>query len=319
MNDRRSAIARALLTSEGATLSGEMLAGKLGVTRVAVAKHIATLRELGFDIESLHRSGYRLRSIPDFALPETVGPLVTDSLWCRFEGSRTTQSTNDDAKRLARAGAEEGTVVVASYQKAGRGRLGREWSSPEGGAYFSGILRPVMSPADASQLSLVVALGAASGLETLGLHARIKWPNDLILDGRKVGGILLEMSAEADSVEWLVFGMGINVRSARGMHPHAVCVCDLLPDARPPMVAAAALDGIASAYRRFMSYGFASLQPGYEQRDVLAGLPVTVRDAKGGVLADGIAGGIDALGRLLVGDRVVTAGEVTLRSPQVDG
>lgn len=314
MNERRSAVARALLTSEGATVSGEMLAGKLGVTRVAVAKHIAALRELGFEIESLHRSGYRLCSVPDFVLPETVGPLVTDSMWTRFEGGRVTTSTNDDAKQLARDGAPEGTVFVASRQESGRGRLGRQWSSPEGGAYFSGILRPGISPVAAPPLSLVVAVGAASGLEALGLHVRVKWPNDLMLDDRKLGGVLLEMSAEADAVEWVVFGVGINVLRAQDGHERAACVRDVIAAVHPATVAAAALDGIASAYRRFEEGGFAPLQRRYAARDVLMGRQVAVRDGRGGLIAEGEARGVDAHGRLLVGDQAVMAGEVTLRT-----
>lgn len=308
---RRAAIVRALLDAHGAPVSGEALAADLGISRVAVGKHIAALREAGFEIESAHRAGHRLLAMPPVTLPETVAPLVTSPLWTRFEGGALTASTNDDAKRLARDGAPEGTVVTAARQEGGRGRLGRGWESPEGGAYFSAVLRPNVTPMEVAPLALVVGIGIAEGLATLGVDVRLKWPNDVLLDGRKLVGILLEMSAEADKVEWVVAGAGINVRrpGAEGEFAYVEDVASV----SPAQVAAAALDGIARAYAVFSAEGFAPLAERYATLDALAGSEVTVRDANGGIVANGVAGGVDAAGRLLVGKTPVFGGEVTLR------
>ncbi len=313
---RRAAIVRAMVAAQGRPVSGESLADELGISRVAVGKHMNALRELGFEIESVHRAGHRLVALPPVTIPETVSPFVTDAFWQRFEGGPTTASTSDDAKRLARTGAAEGTVVVAARQQGGRGRLGRTWESPEGGAYFSAVVRPQIAPAQIAPLALVVALGVASGLEALGVSTMLKWPNDVLFEGRKLAGILLEMSAEADRVEWVVAGVGINVRRPEGGVDGFAYVTDVLPAVEPARVAAAALDGVAAMYRRFISGGFGSLVGEYAGRDGLRGSEVVVRDGTGAVVAAGVAGGVDDSGRLLVGDTRVFGGEVTLKDPE---
>ncbi|MDI6901074.1 MAG: biotin--[acetyl-CoA-carboxylase] ligase [Anaerosomatales bacterium] len=311
---RRIEIARALIRARGAAVSGEALAAELGISRVAVLKHVQALRETGFDIEAEQGSGYRLVEEPALAIPETVAPRVTDPLLIAFAGGAGVASTNDDAKAAARAGAAEGTVVIAASQSAGRGRFGRTWESPSGGAYTSVVLRPAMPPVAVSPLALVVACGIARGLDALGVRLGIKWPNDLVLDGRKVAGVLLEMSAEADIVEWVVAGWGLNVRRPLGAPDGAAFLQDAVSGSSPPEVAALALDGVAGAYRRFASDGFVSLAGEFEARDVLRGASVVVRDLAGRVTAEGEARGVDDAGRLLVGGTAVAAGEVTLGS-----
>ncbi|GAB4285026.1 MAG: biotin--[acetyl-CoA-carboxylase] ligase [Coriobacteriia bacterium] len=316
---RRIGIARALIRAGGAAVSGETLAAELGISRVSVLKHVQALREIGFDIEAEPGSGYRLLGEPALAVPETVAPRVTDAFWDAFTGGAEAGSTNDDAKAAARAGADEGLVVVAASQSAGRGRFGRTWESPSGGAYTSVVLRPAMPPAAVSPLALVVACGIARGLDALGIRLGIKWPNDLLLDGRKAAGVLLEMSAEADIVEWVVAGWGLNVRRPPGAPRRAAFLQEAAPESSPPEAAALALDGVAAAYRRFVSDGFASLVPDFEERDALRGAHVVVRDLAGRVTAEGEARGIDDDGRLLVGGAAVAAGEVTLGSERSGG
>ncbi|MDZ4655386.1 MAG: biotin--[acetyl-CoA-carboxylase] ligase [Coriobacteriia bacterium] len=313
MRARRIAVARALFEAGGQPVSGEALASELGISRAAVGKHVAALREAGFVIESTHHTGHRLVKMSSVSLPEAVAPLVTASLWVRFEGGATVASTSDDAKRLASGGAPEGTVVVAARQESGRGRLGRSWESPEGGAYFSAVLRPNVAPAAVSSLALVIALGVATGLASLGVDTKVKWPNDVLLDGRKLVGVLLEMSAEADRVEWVVVGVGINVRRPKGDAGGFAYVADVAAGIGPAQVAAAALDGISVAYRRYAAEGFAGLAADYAQLDAVRGRDVAVRDATGAVVASGIAGGVDESGRLIVGETPVFSGEVTLR------
>jgi BirA family biotin operon repressor/biotin-[acetyl-CoA-carboxylase] ligase len=305
------------LRASGSPVSGEDLARRFGVSRAAIAKHVAALRGEGYEIEAAAGSGYIWRAAPELALPAEVAALVRDPMWTRFEGGASTGSTNEDCKRLARAGAAEGTVVVAAHQSGGRGRLGREWESPGGGAYLSALLRPRMAPADLTALPLAVALGVANGLETLGLEPGLKWPNDVLLSGGKVAGVLLETAAEADRIEWVVAGIGVNVKAPENPYPGAAYVARELPGAVPAAVAAAVLDTIARVYRSFARGGFAALAAEYQARSVLAGADVTVSDAGGSVRAAGRVGGIDAAGRLLVdtasGEIAVSAGDVTLR------
>jgi BirA family biotin operon repressor/biotin-[acetyl-CoA-carboxylase] ligase len=311
----RAAVASALTGAGERGISGETIAATLGVSRVAVSKHVAALRSLGYRIASAPRAGYRLELAPDLCLPEEVGPRLADSLWVSCEGAAELGSTNDEAKRLARGGAPEGTAVVAAHQTGGRGRFDREWASPDGGAYVSCVLRPPLPPAGVAPLSLVVAVGAARGIGTLGLDVGIKWPNDLEAHGRKLGGILVELAAEADRVEWVVAGCGVNVSAPA--HERGARVREWLPDAGVAGVAAAVLDGIAGAYREFLAGGFGALAGEYAGRATLTGRSVVVRDASGGVVADGVVTGIGADGALLL-DRTGTqiavhAGEVTLR------
>jgi BirA family biotin operon repressor/biotin-[acetyl-CoA-carboxylase] ligase len=326
---RRDAVLTALRRAGEEGVSGEVLARELGVSRAAVAKHVAALRSAGYRVNAVTGSGYRLESAPDAPLPTEVAPLLSSARWLRLEGGGATRSTNDDAKALAREGAPDGTVVLASRQDSGRGRLGRSWSSPEGGVYLSVVLRPQLLPADASQLALVIGLGAAEGLERFGVRALLKWPNDLQLGGRKLAGVLLEMSAEADRVDWVVAGIGLNVR--RTAEHELLTVSDTsitpayledeAPDAGLAEVAAALLDGIAATLADFAAGGFADLRVRYELRDALAGHAVLVRDATGRAVARGTAAGVDDSGRLVLdsasGERtVVASGDVTLRDSE---
>ena len=314
---RRAGVAAALARAGGTPLSGETLARDLGISRPAVAKHVSALRSLGYVIEATAGVGYRLVSAPDACIPEEVCPRLADAFWVACTGGPETQSTNEDAKRLAREGAEEGTVVVAGRQCAGRGRFGRVWVSPEGGVYASVILRPSIAPPDIGPLPLVIAVGVARGLGALGSPVGLKWPNDVLLDGRKLAGILVESAAEADRIEWVVAGVGVNV--ARAAYKGGTCVRAAVPEAAVAEVAAAVLDGIAGTYRAFRTSGFTAVREEYLALGTLWGRRVLVRDWGGHLVADGIAEGVDASGALLVsgaaGTHCVRTGEVTLAGP----
>lgn len=303
----------------GASVSGEALAGELGVSRVAVGKHVSALRTMGYVIEAIPGSGYQLVDAPDAPLPLEVEPLLESGFWTRLEGGGETGSTNDDARALARAGAGQGTVILASRQTAGRGRLGRTWASPQGGVYLSAVLRPEVGPSEVGALALVVALGAATGIERLGASPRLKWPNDLLLEDGKLAGVLLEMTAESDRVDWVVAGIGLNVRRPEGALPEAAYLSDVVPGIRIPQATAAVLEGISMAYTEWADAGFESLRERYERRSALDGREVTVSGLDGRVLAQGVASGVDAGGRLRVREdgveRFVAAGDVTLRRP----
>jgi len=332
----RDDVLRALRDAGSHGVSGEGLAGELGVSRVAVAKHVKALRAEGYAIDAELGTGYVLSAIPDAPLPAEVASQVKSALWQRFEGGGETSSTNDDARTLAREGAADGTVVLASRQTAGRGRLGRQWVSPAGGAYFSAVLRPGVGLAEVSALSLVVGIGIARGLTSLGIESHLKWPNDVQLGGGKVAGVLLEMAAEADAVEWVVVGVGLNVRrdpaspSVESTAPESTAPESAAPDTaaflsdawgeiRIASAVAAVLDGISEVYAEWLAAGFAGLRGEYESRLSLLGESVTVRDRDGMVRGSGVVVGVDAGGRLRLasaaGESVIAAGEVTLREP----
>ena len=198
----------------GQSVSGQALSEELGVTRAAVWKQISQLRELGFEIEACGGQGYQLVSCPD----SLMEPVVRQGLHTAWAGKkivylRSVDSTNRYARQLAADGAEQGTLVLADEQTAGRGRRGRGWLSPAGeGIFMTLILRPHAHPSHVAVLSLQTALAVARAISrACQLDARIKWPNDIVCGGRKVCGMLLEMNADEQSVHDVVAGIGINV------------------------------------------------------------------------------------------------------------
>ncbi|MGQ9484095.1 MAG: biotin--[acetyl-CoA-carboxylase] ligase [Desulfosoma sp.] len=196
------------------TVSGNELAAALGISRTAIWKHIRTLRSRGYHIESCAKKGYRLRAWSHSLRPEEVIPLLRTRCFGRsYEYHETIGSTNDRAMDLARTGAPHGTTIVTEEQTAGRGRLRRPWASPRGlGLYVSVILRPELPPRHGPETTLVAALALARSLRDLyALNARIKWPNDVLISGKKVAGILTEMHSDPDRIQFLVVGVGVNV------------------------------------------------------------------------------------------------------------
>ena len=208
VNEMKGKILKALRAS-GDYISGEALSKKLGVSRVSVWKHIHSLKEDGYIIEASPR-GYKLISSPDLLLPYEFPD------WERkIHHFRGIASTMDVARELAKRGTETGTIVVAESQSQGRGRLKREWLSPEGGIYFTIILRPKISPVYAPRISLMASVAVAKTIRRLfGLKAELKWPNDVLIQGRKVCGILAEMDAEMDVTNFVNVGIGINANSS---------------------------------------------------------------------------------------------------------
>ncbi len=195
-------------------VSGSVLAEELSITRTAIWKHIQALTERGYTIERQPRRGYRLIAAPDLLLPEEILPsLHTHWLGHHFVHHMETASTNQDALLLATQGAPHGTVVVAEHQTAGRGRLRRSWNSPkESGIYVSLLFTRPVPAHRAPQAPLVIALALTRVLRCqFGLDASIKWPNDVLIRGRKVSGILAEMQLDQDELRHLVVGVGINV------------------------------------------------------------------------------------------------------------
>ena len=197
-------------------LSGEKISEQLGITRSAVWKYIKTLRNEGFLIESATRNGYRLlQDTEQLNEIELSFQLSTRILGKKIIFLQNVDSTNDEIKRLAMKGGEEGITVVAEHQTNGKGRLGRTWKSPcHTGLWFSFLLRPNLSPLHIAGITLACGMGVCVAVRKYtGLDAFIKWPNDIIINNKKVCGILTEMSAEADKINYAVVGIGINVNT----------------------------------------------------------------------------------------------------------
>lgn len=204
-----------LRESENQYVSGQNISEKLGVSRAAIWKHITALKEEGYEIDSISRKGYMLIGSPDIL---TYGE-VSKNLHTSFIGRKilyfdSIDSTNKKAKELAFQGEQEGTLVVSEEQTMGRGRLGRSWSSPKKkGIWMSLILRPQVEPEHISKITLLGAAAIATALEEMNADVKIKWPNDITLQDKKLCGILTEMSGELNEINYVVMGMGINVNA----------------------------------------------------------------------------------------------------------
>jgi len=194
-------------------VSGEEIAETLGISRAAVAKRVGELRKRGFAIAAAPRRGYRLDGTPDALTADVVaGKLTTAWLGRAWRHEASVASTNDEAAAWARAGAPAGAVVVADEQTRGRGRLGRRWHSPPGASlYLSAVLRPPLAPHRVPPLTLAAGVAVAEALVAFDVVPALKWPNDVLLDGKKVAGILTEMSADLDRVHHVVVGIGVNL------------------------------------------------------------------------------------------------------------
>jgi len=206
----------------GEYLSGQDISRTLGISRAAVWKQVKALRELGFEIEAKHSAGYRLVASPDLLLAAEI----ESGLNARLLGQSVVtyaeiDSTNSELRRLAEAGAVEGTVAVADRQSAGRGRLGRRWESPSGvNLYCSILLRPDIPPCQASQLTFLSAVAVAETLgEVCGLDAKVKWPNDILVGGAKIAGLLNEMNAETEQIHFVILGIGVNLNMLAEQFP----------------------------------------------------------------------------------------------------
>lgn len=204
--------------SDGVWISGETLASALAISRTAIWKHIKALQEEGYQIESSTNRGYTLKAIPDRLLPAEIREGLKTIRFARknIEYYRETDSTNVRARMLAHEGAPEGTLVVAETQTQGRGRRGRTWFSPPAcGIYMSIILRPLVQPHEAPQLTLLTAVAMVETLlGFVDLPFTIKWPNDILIQGKKISGILTEMAMEMDRVDYVVVGLGLNVNTS---------------------------------------------------------------------------------------------------------
>jgi BirA family transcriptional regulator, biotin operon repressor / biotin---[acetyl-CoA-carboxylase] ligase len=197
-----------ILKTETSVVSGEILSARLGISRVAVWKHIKKLQEVGYNIEATPK-GYLFISAPD-----ALYPWEFEEKEYRVHYFDEVDSTMDIARELARKDCPHFTVVVAGRQKQGRGRLKRTWLSSQGGLYFTIVIRPQIPPVLSSRVNFAASMILAQTLRNMfNINAMVKWPNDVLVDGRKISGILSEMEAEIDRVSFISIGIGINVNN----------------------------------------------------------------------------------------------------------
>lgn len=255
-----------MLRSAGSPLSGQYIADELGISRTSIWKHINELRDLGFDISAAKNVGYKIESVPDTLNSWDIDPyLKTKSLGREYYYYGNISSTMDEASRKAIDGASHGTVVLAESQEAGRGRLRREWvSTKDNGLYFSLILRPSVSLAEVSKLTLVAGAAVATAIKAeTNINLSLKWPNDILVGDKKLCGILTELNAESDGVNFVIVGIGINVNnSQKDLIDAATSVFEQSnKKSLRAKILAAVLNEFECLYEDFLNMGFSSIQP----------------------------------------------------------
>jgi BirA family biotin operon repressor/biotin-[acetyl-CoA-carboxylase] ligase len=282
---RQLQILKILKDNEGNFVSGEGLAERLGISRPGVWKHINKLKEMGYEIQSQSRTGYRLVAVPDsLAHKEIVPNLETRWLAHSYHYLETISSTNDFALKLAAEGAPHGTLVVAEEQTKGRGRLRREWISlPHRGIYLSILLKNPLPVRIAPQSTYICSLALVKMLrEEFGITASIKWPNDVLINGKKAAGILTETQSDQDFSRFSVMGMGINVNhnveemAGPFRYPATSIAIEVGFAVKRQRVLLQFLKQFERDYDLFLKKGLSALIPEFEAHSGVLGKTVTV-------------------------------------------
>ena len=311
-----------LRSSSSGFISGEELARICGISRTMVWKHVKSLEREGFGIEAVPSQGYKITSMPDILRQSDIKPgLKTRVIGKAIHLLSEVASTNTLAMEMAASGTPEGTVVISETQTGGKGRLGRKWISPKGNLYLSVVLRPNVPMHKAPLITLMGAVAVASTIRTTcGLAAGIKWPNDILISGKKVGGLLTEMSAEQDRIRHIVLGIGVDVNMEMGELSLEVrsLATTLSAEAGTKINRTALLQqllrDLESWYQKFLKND-ADILEEWKQLNLTIGSRVTVSGA--GESLEGLAQGVDNEGRLIVRlddgtIRTVAAGDVTI-------
>ena len=304
-------------------LSTKDISLKLGVHPYVVYQAVRELRRWEFQIQSERGKGYKLVKSPDLILPGEIKKNLKSKIFGKkIYSYRKVGSTNVLGFRLAEIGAEEGTLLVADEQTKGKGRMGRSWYSPPRlGLWMSLILRPDIPPFKAPGLSICAGLALAQTIkEMTGIEAKIKWPNDCLIDGKKVGGILLELSAELDRINFVIVGIGVNVNHSAKDFPKNLSQTatsikiKLGKDISRLALLTSFLEKFERIYLDFKKNGLSPQREMIKSYSSLLGKKVTVKFGKEKI--EGMAENIDENGSLVIktqkGEKVVTAGEVTV-------
>ncbi|MBN1793735.1 MAG: biotin--[acetyl-CoA-carboxylase] ligase [Candidatus Omnitrophica bacterium] len=300
-------------------ISGETISKTLHITRASVWKYIEQLRTIGYYIEAQPHRGYRLVSIPDNIIAAEIQlDLHTAVFGKEILVFPELDSTNAHAAVLAQAQHPEGTVIIAERQTKGRGRLGRTWVSYDGGVYCSIILRPPVTPQEATEITLFGAVSLCHLLsQQFGLPAKIRWPNDVLICQKKVAGILTELEAEQDRVHFVILGIGINCNTSLKLLPEEAS--SLKEELGAPVSRIALIRELLTMldyfYALWLNRGFQEIAALWRQYSSILGRIVRVdfRDTH----VEGVATDIDEQGALLIRldngiIKKITAGDVTL-------
>lgn len=313
-----------LLRSADGYISGQELCNRFGVSRTAVWKAINQLKEAGYEIEAQQNKGYRLMAAPDLMTEAEIKSLMhTDWVAKEVLYFDTIDSTNTKAQELAEKGYPSGTLVVADKQESGKGRRGRSWVSPSGtGIFMTLMIKPDINPNNASMLTLVAALAVAKAITSVtGEEAMIKWPNDIVVNGKKVCGILTEMNAQFDYINHIVVGIGINVHNESFPEEISQMASSLMIEAggkrfHRAQIIAETMAYFEQYYDTFLkTQDLSALVREYDKLLVNRNKSVRVLDPKEPF--DGKAMGITPKGELIVDTwesrKLVSSGEVSVR------
>ena len=313
-----------LLRSADGYISGQELCNWFGVSRTAVWKAINQLKEAGYEIEAQQNKGYRLMAAPDLMTEAEIKSLMhTDWVAKEVLYFDTIDSTNIKAQELAEKGYQSGTLVVADKQESGKGRRGRSWVSPSGtGIFMTLMIKPDINPNNASMLTLVAALAVAKAITSVtGEKALIKWPNDIVINGKKVCGILTEMNAQFDYINHIVVGIGINVHNESFPEEISQMASSLMIEAggkrfHRAQIIAETMSYFEQYYDTFLkTQDLSALVREYDELLVNRNKSVRVLDPKEPF--DGKAMGITPKGELIVDTwesrKLVSSGEVSVR------
>ncbi len=288
-----------ILREAGDYASGESLAEALGVSRAAVWKHVRTLIKEGYKVDVAQGKGYRLLGVPDKLYPPEVRyGLQTRLLGQKVVHMNSTGSTNAVARQLAERGVGEGTVVVAEEQTRARGRMGRAFITGQGGVWMSLILKPSIDPAHASSITLLAAVSVAKALRGAGLEAVIKWPNDVLVSGKKICGILTEMNAEADAVHFIILGIGVNVNNEVPLETATTMKAELGREVGRVKFLQSLLETLEADYLTFREEGFTPILWSWRRYSDTLGRMVEVTSQEG--VVQGLAQDVDEDGSLLL-------------------
>lgn len=315
-----------LLNAEGQFVSGEEISRNLSISRTAVWKHVNKLRDMGYEFEAVSRKGYRLVTKPD-SIDATALQLALDTTVFGRKAVllTSTLSTQGDVLKLAEQGQDEGAVVIAEEQTGGRGRFGRKWFSPPGkGIWMSVLLRPDVPLQHTPQLTLLTGVAVCRAVRACtGADAGIKWPNDLLIDGRKVCGILLESTVEDHEVRFCIAGIGVDVNFDPEDYPEdlTTIATSLKMETGQPVdrtkLTAAILTELEQLYFLYQKEGFGVISALWEALSVSMNREITVTNPHG--VIEGKAIGLDPSGALIVekhdGEHtLVISGEISWKS-----
>lgn len=326
-------ILKQLKRAENQFVSGEELSSLLGMSRTAIWKRMESIKEEGFNIEAVTKKGYRLiKGESGDGVHPPYGKLAVQSevtgsvIGQNLKFFQETDSTNQVLKKMATENAPEGTVVLSDMQSAGRGRRGKTWmSAPNSGVWMSVLLRPNLHPNSVQTLTLATSVAVMRALEPLEIEGMgIKWPNDILINGKKVCGILTELSAEAERVEWVILGIGLNVNHSELDFPNDIA--SLATSLRMnvnkniefdrSVIAAKLIDEIEKVYHFFIEKGSSWVVEEWKKLNITLGKSIKIIGQQGSFGAE--AFDITKEGKLIVKDdegkvHEVISGEISLR------